>query len=350
MTEVVDRIDTTLETPPFQNCVSPSQQAAPEELCVLSDQSTGTQNSFSEMQDLDTEATVTNIPIHETGETVSGTTWDVYEGDALTVLKTLPSNTFHCVITSPPYFWLRDYHAQNQIGKEEKIHEYVDKIVLVMDEIRRVLRSDGLLFLNLGDTYYSGKGQSRGKDRKSNKRRFGLRAVDKSGGMGLGLQPKTVLGIPWRVALAMMEHGWALRSPIIWNRDKSLPESVKDRPRRSYEYIFLFAKQRSYYFNRAPLTVPEDIWNFNFDPVWTIAAKPKSTNGLQTAPFPDELVQRCLDIGCPPNGKVLDPFAGSGTTLRVGIQSGKSVTGIDISHECCEYMVAKLRELSKLLL
>jgi hypothetical protein len=165
-----------------------------------------------------------------------------------------------------------------------------------MDEVSRVLKPDGVLFLNLGDTYYSGKGKSHGIDKKSSKRRFGLRAVDKSGGMGIGLKPKTLIGIPWRVAIEMVERGWVLRSSVIWHRKHALPESVRDRPRRSYEHVFMFAKNRKYYFNRQIL---EDVEQ---EDMWTIVARPKPTNGLNTAPFPDELVQRCLDIGCPPDG------------------------------------------------
>jgi DNA modification methylase len=273
------------------------------------------------------------------GLTKSGVEWNVYKGDALSVLKRLPNNRFNCIVTSPPYYWLRDYGIDGQIGKEETVEEYIEAITAVMDECHRVLKPDGVLFLNIGDTYYSGKGESQGTDPKSNKRRFGLRAVDKGGGLGIGLRPKTAIGIPWRVAIRMCARRWTLRSPIIWHRQHSLPESVKDRPRRSYEYVFMFVKNRKYYFNRQPLEAAEA------EDMWTIAARPKSTNGIDTAPFPDELVQRCLDIGCDPNGSVLDPFAGSGTTLRVAIQSGRPATGIDLNSEFCDYMVGQLRKL-----
>lgn len=267
------------------------------------------------------------------GITQNGAVWSIFEGNAYSVLVDLPSNQFNCVITSPPYYWLRDYKVEKQIGQEDTVEEYVNSIASVMDEVKRVLKDDGVLFLNLGDTYYSGKGESQGKDRKSSKRRFGLRAVDKSGGLGIGLRPKTVIGIPWRVAIEMTMRGWILRSPIIWHRQHCLPESVKDRPRRSYEYLFMFTKHRRYYFNRSILEKEE------VEDMWTIAARPKPTNGIDTAPFPDELVQRCLDMGCPTDGVVLDPFAGGGTTLRVALQSGRSATGIDLNPEFCGYMV-----------
>ena len=268
------------------------------------------------------------------GQMLSGQNWSIHHGDAVEILSQLPKGTVHCVVTSPPYFWLRDYGVEGQIGLEDTVADYVDSICKVMSEVKRVLRPDGLLFLNLGDTYYSGKGASHGKDKKSNKRRFGLRAVDKSGGLGIGIQRKSIIGIPWRVAIEMATQGWVLRSPIIWHREHCLPEHVADRPSRSYEYLFMFAKERKYYFNKQPLVeqkIEEDMW--------TIPAKPKAGGGLETAPYPDELVRRCLQIGCPPNGIVLDPFLGSGTTARVALGMGYSTIGIDLNREFCLHSV-----------
>jgi DNA modification methylase len=276
---------------------------------------------------------------HAKGITHSGLEWNVYTGDALVVSKTIPSDSFDCIITSPPYFWLRDYGVDGQIGLEENISEYTLKIKKVMMEAYRILKPTGILFLNIGDTYYSGKGESQGVDPKHSARRFGLRAVDKSGGLGIGLRPKTIIGIPWRVANVMIQNGWILRSPIIWHRKHALPEAVRDRPRRTYEHIFMFVKDRKYYFNRtALLDVAEE-------DMWTIVARPRSNNGLGTAPFPDELVRRCLDIGCPPKGTVFDPFMGSGTTLRVALQLGHSVTGIDIQPKFCDYVITQLNQI-----
>ena len=272
------------------------------------------------------------------GENSIGLSWSVYNGQADIVLQKLSNESVHCVVTSPPYFWLRDYHVVGQIGLEETVQDYVSAIGEVMEGVKRVLRDDGLLFLNIGDTYYSGKGESQGKDKKSSKRRFGLRAVDKSGGLGIGLQRKSLIGVPWRVAIDLAARGWVLRSSVIWHREKCLPEHVKDRPRRSYEYVFILAKSRKYYFDKKPLIeqkVDEDMW--------TIAAKPKSGNCLDTAPFPDELVERCLKIGCLPGGTVLDPFLGSGTTARVALSMGHPVVGIELSEEFCSYAVNQLR-------
>jgi len=265
--------------------------------------------------------------------------WRVYHGDAYKILERLEDESFDCVITSPPYYWLRDYKVEGQIGQEKTVTEYVDAICVVMDQIYRALKKGGILFLNIGDTYYSGKGKSHGTDPKSNKRRFGLRAVDESGGVGIGLRPKTAIGIPWRVAIEMMQRKWVLRSPIIWHRKHALPEAVNDRPRRSYEHVFMFVKGRRYYFNRDPLVEAET------EDMWIITARPEATNGIDTAPFPDELVQRCLDIGCPPGGAVLDPFAGSGTTLRVAIKSRRSAVGIDLNPQFCRYAVKQLNKL-----
>lgn len=274
------------------------------------------------------------------GQTSRFVHWEMHAGDALQVLRQMPDNSYNCAVTSPPYYWLRDYGVDGQIGKEETVEEYVNAIASTMDEVYRVLKSDGVLFLNLGDTYYSGKGESQGIDRKSNKRRFGLRAVDKSGGLGIGIQRKSIIGIPWRVAIEMCSRKWVLRCPIIWHREHCLPEHVKDRPSRSYEFVFMFVKSRKYYFDPEPLIKKK----FDED-VWTIAARPKQANGIDTAPFPDELVQRCLDIGCLADGSVLDPFAGNGTTLRVSLASGRSATGIELNPDFCEHAAKILSKL-----
>lgn len=266
----------------------------------------------------------------------NGCKWTLLCGDAVAALRLLNDESVNCIITSPPYYSLRDYGVNGQIGLEDTVNEYVSSLCSVMDELYRVLRKDGLLFLNLGDTYYSGKGASHGVDQKSHKRRFGLRPVDKSGGLGANIERKSAIGIPWRVAIEMISRKWVLRSPIIWHRDKALPESVKDRPHRSYEYIFMFAKDRKYFFNRKPLIdhqIDED--------VWTITPRPSGSE-IETAPYPDELVSRCLEIGCPEGGTVLDPFVGSGTTMSVALKSGRTAIGIDISKNFCAYILNNL--------
>jgi len=263
--------------------------------------------------------------------------WSVINGPAKYALDLIPDASVDCVVTSPPYFWLRDYKVAGQIGLEESVDAYVVALREIMAKVRDKLATDGVLFLNLGDTYYSGKGQPHGHDPKSSKRRFGLRAVDKSGGLGIGLQRKSTIGIPWRVATAMCLDNWVLRSPIIWHRDHCLPEpTARDRPSRSYEFVFMFVKNRKYFFNKKNL--PNDNWA---EDVWNIPARPKN-GGIDTAPFPDELVERCLTVGCKPGGVVLDPFCGSGTTLRVSRQLGHASIGIDLNREFCEYTVRSL--------
>lgn len=278
-------------------------------------------------------------PNHWSGVAPKGGRWDIWCGNSATVLSQLPATSFDCAVTSPPYFWLRDYEEVEQIGREETVTEYIEAIAAVMDHVGRLLRPEGTLFLNLGDTYYSGRGESRGIDEKNKKRRFGLRAVDKGGGLGLGLRGKSLIGIPWRVAIRMAEQGWVLRSSIIWHRNHTFLEVVKDRPRRSYEYIFLFVKNRRYYFNRDKLdkNCEEDLW--------VVTNKPSPCNGVKTAPFPDELVERCLELGCPAGGDVLDPFVGSGTTVKVAVASGRNATGVDLNRGYCRYAVRQLESL-----
>jgi DNA modification methylase len=265
--------------------------------------------------------------------------WRLLCGQATEALRLVNDLSIDSVITSPPYFWLRDYKVDGQIGKEESVDEYVTAIANVMTEIFRVLKPTGTLFLNIGDTYYSGKGESKGVDKKSSKRRFGLRAVDKSGGLGIDLQRKSIIGIPWRVAFKLCEQSWVLRSPIIWHRTKSLTEPVRDRPARGYEYIFLFTKSRRYFFNKEglPKTGSED--------VWSIPARVKLNGARDTAPFPDELVDQCLAVGCPPGGVVLDPFCGSGTTMRVALQKGHPTIGIELNENFCHYIREDIRKL-----
>lgn len=268
--------------------------------------------------------------------------WRLFCGQAKECLRLLDDSSIDCVITSPPYFWLRDYKVEGQIGLEESVDGYVVALTDVLSEIFRVLKPTGTLFLNIGDTYYSGKGKSHGVDKKSSKRRFGLRAVDKSGGLGIGLQRKSIIGIPWRVAIKMCQYGWVLRSPIIWHRLKSLPEAVRDRPARGYEYIFLFVKSRHYFFNKAGLSP-----NGGAEDVWSIPARVKLNGARETAPFPDELVERCLAVGCPQSGIVLDPFCGSGTTMRIALQKGHPVIGIELSQSFCSHIRDDLWRLMK---
>ena len=247
------------------------------------------------------------------GHTREGVPWEIHKGDALTILKGFAPNSFDSVVTSPPYYWQRDYKVEGQIGQEKTIDGFVKDVADTMDEVRRVLVGDGLLFLNLGDTYYSAKGQPKGVDKKSSARRFGLRAVDAS---GLGVPRKTVIGIPWRVALEMIERGWILRSPIVWTRTGAVPEpTAKDRPWRTYEMIFMFSKSPRYYFSRTALNKEEDVWG--------TSSRRRSNGGVHAAAYPEALVEKCIQIGCREKGRVLDPFAGTGIYSKGGSEIGK---------------------------
>jgi len=271
-------------------------------------------------------------------QNTSKPSWRLLNGPVKECLDLIEDESINCVVTSPPYFWLRDYGVEGQIGWEDSVRGYEVAITEVMGKVYKKLHPQGVLFLNLGDTYYSGKGLPCGPDKKNSKRRFGLRAVDKSGGLGIGLKQKSAIGIPWRVAIEMCLNNWILRSPIIWHRENCLPEpSAKDRPGRTYETVFMFVKSRHYYFNRNNL--PDDKWAQD---VWNIAPTRKGNGALNTAPFPDELVERCLAIGCKPGGTVLDPFSGSGTTIRVSVRSGRPSIGIDLNADFCEHTVRSL--------
>lgn len=269
------------------------------------------------------------------GTTSTGRDWQVIRADVLDGLRSLPTGLVHCAVTSPPYYWQRDYEVDGQLGHEPTIDGYVTALVDAFAELRRVLRDDGVFFLNIGDTYYNAKGRPHGEDRKHSGRQMArrrLRAVD---GPGLGLPRKSLIGIPWRVALALQGDGWTLRSAIIWQRPAAMPEpTAHDRPWRTYEPIFLFSKTPRYWFDRASLCGQEDIWN--------IHARPENP-GAHFAPFPIELAQRCVLCGCPEGGTVLDPFGGSGTTLLAALASGRNAVGIDLKPEYCSLMVDRIR-------
>jgi DNA modification methylase len=278
-----------------------------------------------------------NGRIHRlSGRTPEGLDWSVVNADVVSGLRQLEAGSVSCAVTSPPYYWQRDYEIEGQLGHEASIAEYVGALVVAFRELRRTLTKDGTFFLNLGDTYYSAKGRPHGRDDKHNGRqmmRRHLRAVD---GPGLGLPRKSLIGIPWRVALAMQEDGWTLRSAIAWHRPASLPEpTAKDRPWRSYENVFLFSKSPRYWFNRNGLRGEEDIW--------TIVARPNNP-GAHFAPFPRELADRCIECGCPEGGRVLDPFVGSGTTMLAALARGHSAVGIDLKPEYCQFAAANIRK------
>jgi DNA modification methylase len=257
--------------------------------------------------------------------------WTVVNSDALKTLRRLPNDAVDCVVTSPPYYWQRDYGVKGQAGQEETVDEYVRNLVRVFRQVKRTLKKTGVVFLVLGDTYYSGRGRPTGGDPKQVWRsvaREKYRAVDRP---GMGLPRKSLIGIPWRVALALQRDGWVLRSAITWRKPKPLAEpSVRDRPWNTSETVFLLAKRSAYRFRRKGLSGDEDVWD--------IAAPNAPRSYRHAAPFPEALVERCLACGCPKGGLVMDPFAGSGTTLLVALRRGCRALGIELNPKYCQLL------------
>jgi DNA modification methylase len=246
------------------------------------------------------------------------------EGDALRSIQQLPSDVFHCVLTSPPYYWARDYGFDEQLGHEDTPEEYVERLCLIFDEVKRVLHPEGVFFLNIGDTYYSGNGQPHGSDPRSGSRNFmrrKLRAVDRS---GWSIPKKSLIGIPWKTAFALQQRGWTLRAEIVWNRGNAFAEpTARDRPHRQHEMIFMMTRSRFYSFDRTALP-EESVWNVDIDRRKLIE---------HNAPFPEEIARRCITAASPPGGWVLDPFVGSGTTVDVAQKLGRNSVGIDFSSQ-----------------
>ena len=312
----------------------------------------------------------------------------LYGGDCRDVLRELPAESVHTVVTSPPYWGLRDYGVGGQLGLEPTPEAYVENMVAVFREVRRVLRADGTLWLNLGDSYASKPAGVDGVSRSSGLNGIGSanyqaslrRSVGtKRSTLVEGLPEKNLVGIPWRVAFALQADGWYLRSDIIWAKPNPMPESVTDRPTKAHEYLFLLSKSARYYYDadavreeNSPLTLErhagrpvrtyddartagrhghrphEGTLNVNGDrhthgrnlrSVWTIATEPYP--GAHFATFPRKLVEPCVKAGCPTDGTVLDPFAGSGTTLLVAQALGRRAIGIDLNPDYLRQALAR---------
>ncbi|KAB2716625.1 DNA-methyltransferase [Brucella intermedia] len=248
---------------------------------------------------------------------------EIMIGDCREILATLPSGSVDSCVTSPPYYGLRDYGVETQIGLEQSPEEYVAEIVGVFREVKRILKDDGTLWLNLGDSTYSGNGRPTQPDTRSPNRNFRRSMYHWLDRPGAGLPKKSLLGIPWRVAHALQQDGWTIRQEIIWHRTSAFVEpSVKDRPYRQHETVFLMSKSRWYWFDRSELS-EESVWQI----------EPERAVRKHIAPFPQELVRRCIQSGCKPGGTVIDPFAGSGTTGLVAEQLGRKAICIELNPE-----------------
>lgn len=314
--------------------------------------------------------------------------WEILQGDVRETLRALPEKTVQTCVTSPPYFGLRDYGVDGQIGLEPTPAEYVEQMVQVFREVRRVLRADGTCWLNLGDSYANdGKwgGSSGGKH---------VTALHGDTGVGrgkrdTGLKPKDLIGIPWRVAFALQADGWWLRQDIIWNKPNPMPESVRDRCTKAHEYIFLLSKSERYFWDAEAMKEPAvganlhdvtgrtkqrgladtfkrkdskraqaipgqsvgthredrpdstyDLYTRNRRSVWTVATRPYK--GAHFATFPPALIEPCILAGAPFDGVVLDPFTGSGTTAAVALQHGRRFIGCELNPDYIKLAEARI--------
>lgn len=269
-------------------------------------------------------------------------------GDSLEFLKTLPDECIDSIVTSPPYFGQRDYGHKDQIGLEETAQEYIDALVSVFREARRVLKSQGTFWLNIGDNYVGATSQhhgggSQGKtSRYSRKHMNGIpttgRKERNKAFYAMGLPMKSLVGMPWRVAFTLQSDEWLLRCDVIWHRPSS-SESVKDRPTHAHEYIFMFSKSQRYYYDRSSMLTDTGA---NIQSVWRITGSPFT--GTHCATFPTELIEPIILASAPTGGIVLDPFGGSGTVGVVCRQHNRRFLLCDISKENVELARKRVTE------
>jgi len=278
----------------------------------------------------------------------------LYHGDSAAVLATLPEGSVDCVVTSPPYFGLRDYGYDEQIGLEDTPAAFVARLVDVFREVRRVLAPHGTCWVNMGDSYASGGRTWRAPNTNGMRSGASAARMDWRPADPEGIKPKDLLGIPWRLAFALQDDGWWLRSDVIWAKPNPMPESVTDRPTKAHEYLFLLTKAPRYYWDAegvreegaGRLDVGPATRGRNIRTVWTFPTEPNPEAHFAT--FPRELVRRCLTAGCKPGGTVLDPFIGSGTTAVVARAMGMRCVGIDGSAEYLAMARKRTQQLSLL--
>lgn len=260
----------------------------------------------------------------------------IIHGDVRQKLSLIPDDTFHCCVTSPPYWGMRDYGYEEQIGAEAELTDYIKHLVDIFRDVRRVLRPDGTLWLNIGNTYTSGGRTWRQSDAKNIGRAMSYRPDTPE-----GLKPKDLIGVAWMLAMALQLDGWYLRSDIVWYKPNCQPESVKDRVTVSHEYIFMLSKSEKYYFDQASIKErTADGKSFkNKRTVWQINTEP--CKEAHFAVFPKALVRPCILAGSPKGGLVLDPFFGSGTVGVVAIETDRKCVGVELKSDYIE--IAKQR-------
>ena len=270
----------------------------------------------------------------------------ILQGNCLDKLKELPDQSINTCITSPPYWNLRDYDEDKQLGMEDTPEEFVNNLVEVFKEVKRVLRDDGTAWLNLGDSYCGTNHKKEFIDPKYKDGRAGQK-FSLSHKIP-GLKSKDLVGIPWRVAFALQEDGWYLRQDIIWQKPNAIPESVRDRCTKAHEYIFLLSKSSKYYFDNEAIkedsvtSIEQQIKKRNKRSVWTVSTKP--FKGAHFATFPMDLIEPCVLAGCPENGTVLDPFGGSGTTGIVASNHNRKAVLIELNAEYIEIAKQRIKD------
>ena len=306
-------------------------------------------------------------------------TAEVLVGDNRETLKALPDKCVQTVVTSPPYWALRDYGNDDQIGLEQTPDEFIEQLCLVFDQVWRVLKDDGTIWVNLGDSYSAQRWSGSGKGQAINKYKDGQRDINPE--KNSGLPDKNLVGIPWKFAFAMQSRGWYLRSDIIWHKPNPMPESVTDRPTKSHEYIFLLTKSAKYYYDHKAILEPvsdlslaraEYGWDSdrpstknasmggsgihvekmgsrfvnpegrNKRTVWTVTTKPYKEAHFAT--YPPDLIEPCILAGSKEGDIVLDPFSGSGTTGEVALQRGRNYIGLELNPEYAKLSEKRLTE------
>lgn len=271
----------------------------------------------------------------------------ILKGDVVTELKRLVESGIRVdsIVTSPPYYGQRDYGENGQLGLEEHPQQFVDRLVEVFALCREVLKDTGSLWINIGDTYWSGKGAHKSGEVKQGARRFGIRPQDRPGD-GLWARPKQLLLIPHRLAIALQDDGWLVRNDNVWVKPNPIPDQVRDRSSVSHEYVFHLTKNRWYYYDRhsvgrkmpsGRLLPPLDTWFTN----------PARGRSGHRAAFSEDLVRIPVSATTPPGGVVLDPFNGSGTTMAFARRHGYRSIGIDISAEYCDIAADRLKAIKE---